>query len=621
MPEASRRRNAAFGSDNSPLITDARRRKFDLLVHLVLNLAEPIALTGPRGIGKSTYLGQLADASTAFGIPCTVQCNETTSYEQILDEIRWALEFEAGGKPNEELDLNELLAVCLKRKRLVVVMLDDAGRLLPGMANALWVFACGHPGLRLVFAMRGDEYARASIADGIAFRSARPVEIPPLTLVESRQYIHELIAVHRRDMAPQRVSGRFIDTLYRRTGGVPGQIHEQLLQDQTIPAGLGRVNPVVAIAGGTALLVAGLASVWMLTSAPPGPSPTGRDSEVPPVAARPAPTPPIESEVPPVAPPSAAEPAPSASAPPPLSAEPPKPASVAASVDPVSKQPATPEDEPAKPAKPKPEPMSREELLAFAANFVQPSARSAELLPDYVPPPPPPAPTPPVAPSTPAEVAPAPTVAEIPASTATNAVEPKAEPSAGAAPVAPVSDSAVAVVAADAAEPQASAPDWASLSVPLEGFKDAAWLMQQSADGVVLQLVALGRPELIEQLAHALPPDAVRATFRSRKGRNNLYPLLLGPYPGPTEAAQALGALPGKWPGAFLRPINSVQQEIKRLRPSSMARPVAVAPKPKPKFVPPKPKPPQPAVRPRPPARPAARPPVNPPEPPATVEP
>jgi DamX protein len=106
-----------------------------------------------------------------------------------------------------------------------------------------------------------------------------------------------------------------------------------------------------------------------------------------------------------------------------------------------------------------------------------------------------------------------------------------------------------------------------SSDIVTDGLKGAEWLMSQSPDAYTLQIVAVSRLSSLLKLARQFPPGSELASFRSRKGNGELYPLFFGIYPSLQAAKDAAANLPASLGQPLLRQMKSVHQEIRRVMP------------------------------------------------------
>lgn len=541
-PEASI--PAGEGPLAASLLSEARSRKFDLLLHLAVNLAQPIVVSGPEGMGKTLFLKRLESGARPFAAPCYLAATGATSYEAIVEYLRQAALRELGSNGSAELGFSELMAHYARERRLLILMLDNADLLLPGLLSALWDLARQNPALHLVLALPSQAWARKFATDAPALRDAQPLEIPSLTPAEFAAFLKRL-AAEQDDPA----AGRALAELGRNTAsGNPGAALRLLEPSAPSVAAGNAPKPLRGLwVGGAAvlaLLVSGAA--WLLWQPKPNPSPPVARSHW---------------------------------------------SSPGADVNPgaslVLREPAAPTvPPPPKAEETSPPPLAAESAAGVPAHDVA-QTPPAPSLPPHQEAPPLPAASP--APSAPAPVAapqapvPAPVELAAKAEAAPSSTQ-SAPPSPPANPPEPLPEIKVLVPAAPA--PPVAAPANApsltpeqqarvqAASVAIDGVHDAEWLLAQSPETYTLQVVAMSQPQALAQAAKRFPAGSILAAVRARKGKGDLYTLFYGIYPSLAEAKEGAKSLPPNMGTPIPRSFKAVQGDV--LRPS--AAPAAAKP-------------------------------------------
>jgi DamX protein len=543
------------------LISDARAQAFDMLLHLSMNLSQPIVLCGPEGIGKSVFLRLLEKRAESFATVCYLAASPGMSFERVLDEVR----HRASQEPQEgpvgaapAFDAADLLTAYAKSNRSLLLLLDDAEVLLPGLLNALWQFARLYPALKLIFALRPDEFRRKCGTDALAVGEAFVLEIPALARAESDTYALGLTA---GKAGSESLGEDLLRHVYARTLGVPGLIRTVL--DQPLPepqqaAFARKWVPLAGIGLSVALAVAGAALFWSGGPEPAGPGlpDAGVEPRVAPLPVQPEPAASLPQD-------SANHPARGANA-----DVPPAPA-------------ATPEVE----------------LPVVAPLAEAPAAES--MVPPVVPEAKPnPEPPPPAIPETPRQTPPP--LSEPLAPQAVSAVQegeaaPQGEPGSPAAAAVPPPVAAAPAAEGGTAPPVAPAPaDEAGQSTaPSVGVRvyGEDWLLAQDPAAYTLQIVAVGQASLLDRVVARFPEGTDLASFRSRKGRGDLFPLFYGVYPDMAAARAAAAKLPRDLGQPFARQFKSVRQEIEKMaalnaRTARSVSPASVAPAVRPQAAP-----------------------------------
>ena len=216
-------RRPTFGDSKQSeraLLTTDRAQKLDLLIHLLTNLQQSLIVCGPEGIGKTTLIKTLQASHKEAWPICLLQGASTLSFESIATKLSQFL------NPNSvHFDISSLQAFCARQK--VVLIIDDAGELVPGLIGELIDFADSLPGLRLVFAMNYDEFQHKSGSDH-AVESCHFIELPPLNQRQCLEYLQNLSAQPGAVLSFNAINDSLVEELYRKTQGIPGKLLAEL---------------------------------------------------------------------------------------------------------------------------------------------------------------------------------------------------------------------------------------------------------------------------------------------------------------------------------------------------------------------------------------------------------
>lgn len=210
--------NAVAKQAERTLITLERAQKLDLLIHLLANLRQALVVCGPEGIGKTTLLQILQEKRQDQWQICLLQGSSALSFEAIVNSLSRFLNL---GGSSIGFDLASLRAYCEKQK--VVLIIDDAGELVPGLIGELVDFADSLSGLRLVFSMTYDEFHIKAASDK-AVDDCHFIELPPLNPKQCAEYLQNLSAQPGAMVSFNAVTDRLVEDLYRETHGIPGKI-------------------------------------------------------------------------------------------------------------------------------------------------------------------------------------------------------------------------------------------------------------------------------------------------------------------------------------------------------------------------------------------------------------
>jgi len=193
------------------LISQERTQKLELLIHLLTNLPQPLVVCGPEGIGKTTLLKILQERENQSWLYCHLQGNAGLSFEVIQEQLA-------------QIGLNGLQA---SANRKCVLIIDDAGTLVPGLITTIVQYASAHPVLRVVFVLTHDELHVQSKSDRV-LDDCHVIEIPPLSEKQCGEFLLALSSQPWTPVSFDAVDEHLIATVYRETHGIPGKIIEQI---------------------------------------------------------------------------------------------------------------------------------------------------------------------------------------------------------------------------------------------------------------------------------------------------------------------------------------------------------------------------------------------------------
>ena len=237
------------------LITQERTRKLELLIHLLSNIRQPLVVCGPEGIGKTTILKVLQEHQVESWLYCLVQGNADLSFEKIQERAAQAIKQDKSNKPVQTQREN--------RYKKMVLMIDDAGYLVPGLINTIIKYAAAKSFLSVIFVLTHDDlylkYKSDNAVDDCYF-----IEIPPLSERECGEFLLHLAAQPKKQVPFDAINDDMIESIYRETQGIPGRIIAKLPGAVVAKQ---NENPLSILAGAVAGLIAiALGVQWYSTS-------------------------------------------------------------------------------------------------------------------------------------------------------------------------------------------------------------------------------------------------------------------------------------------------------------------------------------------------------------------
>lgn len=203
------------------LITPERSQKLDLLIHLLANLSETLVICGPQGIGKTTLIHSLNVRKMEAWTCCLIQGNADLSFEAINNQVNQALRLD------KRVSQAQVFSQYQKHNKKIVLLIDDAGQLVPGLITTLIQYAWSNPVLRVVLVLTQDELHVKSSSDEV-IDECYFIEIPALTERQCGDFLLQLSAKSWARLPLKAVNESLIHTVYRQTHGIPGRIIKEI---------------------------------------------------------------------------------------------------------------------------------------------------------------------------------------------------------------------------------------------------------------------------------------------------------------------------------------------------------------------------------------------------------
>lgn len=207
------------------MITKERTQRLESLQHLVANLARGIIVCGPEGIGKTKMLKLFQDAAPGTWLTCFIKGNSQLSIEAIQQSISQAL---SEKMPHIKFRaLNHAFERFAEQEVKIVLVIDDAGLLMPGLIESVISYADDKPALRTIFALTHSELFLKSRSDP-SVEDCYQIEIPTLSERQCGEFLEYLSTLPKPRVLFTSINETRIATLYRETHGIPGKILTQL---------------------------------------------------------------------------------------------------------------------------------------------------------------------------------------------------------------------------------------------------------------------------------------------------------------------------------------------------------------------------------------------------------
>ncbi|WAK02777.1 ATP-binding protein [Methylobacter sp. YRD-M1] len=241
------------------LITQERTQKLELLTHLLANLTQPLIICGPEGIGKTTLLKVLQERKVDSWLYCPIQGNADLSFEKIQEHMAKAITQDKSDKHG--LALAAAFGQLEVQKRKVILTIDNAGQLVPGLVTTIIQYAASNPAVRVVFVLTHDELHIKSRSDR-AIDNCYFIEIPPLSEKQCGEFLQYLSTQPRAQVSFNAINDNMVEAIYKETHGIPGKIIAELPALASNPKSGGNAKWILPAAV-VALIAVAFSVQWM----------------------------------------------------------------------------------------------------------------------------------------------------------------------------------------------------------------------------------------------------------------------------------------------------------------------------------------------------------------------
>jgi DamX protein len=213
-------RNDSMDALDHFLITRERTEKLELLVHLLANLTQMLILIGPKGSGKTLLLKILQERKTESWQYCSISGTTDLSFENIQKSLKELLQQDQSYKNIQHLTKT---FTRIESQRRIVLIMDDAGLLEPGLINRIIHYAAANPLLRVIFALTPDDLFIKNASDS-AVDECLLVELPLLSEKQCGDFLQYLSTKPWACLTSVTIDEQRTAAIYRQTHGVPGRI-------------------------------------------------------------------------------------------------------------------------------------------------------------------------------------------------------------------------------------------------------------------------------------------------------------------------------------------------------------------------------------------------------------
>ncbi|MGZ4997427.1 MAG: SPOR domain-containing protein [Methylobacter sp.] len=175
---------------------------------------QALVVCGPEGIGKTTLLKILQERKTESWRYCLIQGNAAVSFEAVQEQLFRAQSIHSS---------STAAGRSAGQYKQVVLIIDNAGALVPGLIAAIIQYAAASPALRVVFALTHDELQVKRVSDR-AIDDCHVVEIPALSEKQCGDFLQHLSTKPYANLSFNAISDNMVAHIYRETHGIPGRI-------------------------------------------------------------------------------------------------------------------------------------------------------------------------------------------------------------------------------------------------------------------------------------------------------------------------------------------------------------------------------------------------------------
>ncbi len=212
------------------LLSPERKQKLELLTSLIKTQQQSLIVCGPKGIGKTTILKLLAKSKNPRQLWSYVECDAALTFSKLVTHLSSVLSLgkERNSKYTKSKSkiaqkLATQLSKIAKNGHIVVLVLDDAGRLQAGVITKFMAFARQCQGLQLILTITPDDLFIKRSTDYV-IDDGYVVEIPPLTQQESADFALNFLEENKQRFEFDTLPENLTEEIYQASQGIPGEI-------------------------------------------------------------------------------------------------------------------------------------------------------------------------------------------------------------------------------------------------------------------------------------------------------------------------------------------------------------------------------------------------------------
>ena len=206
---------------STKLINEDRTKTLELLRHLLSHSSQPLVICGQDGIGKSTLLKTLQEQTMAKWSYCMIANPADLSFEKLQQAI--IQEINPNIKNKHSQSISAVFQQLDRQHKKLILMIDNAGLLIPGLINEILTLAKQYSLLRVIFVLNHHELDLKSATD-TAINEASLIEIPALSEAQCTEFLYQIAADPQTTITANDINDELISIVYQDTLGIPGQI-------------------------------------------------------------------------------------------------------------------------------------------------------------------------------------------------------------------------------------------------------------------------------------------------------------------------------------------------------------------------------------------------------------